>query len=174
MRHPVFKQNQGIRGELFFFDAVVLSRLHFFRKRRYMYYLKTSACFDSAHFLHGYNGKCANIHGHHWVVEVKISGGKLQENGEKRGMLLDFGDFKHTVKELAESFDHTLIYEKNTLKPATLSALEEEGFSLLETNFRPTAENFAAHIYAELCKKGLPVFSVTVNESPENCAVYGE
>ncbi len=139
-----------------------------------MYYLKTSTCFDSAHFLHGYNGKCANIHGHHWVVEVKISGDKLQESGEKRGMLLDFGDFKRAVKELAEGFDHTLIYEKNTLKPATIAALKEEGFSLLETNFRPTAENLAAHIYADLCKKGLPVIGVTVYESPENCAVYGE
>ena len=139
-----------------------------------MYYLKTSACFDSAHFLHGYNGKCSNIHGHHWVVEVKISGEKLQGSGEKRGMILDFGDFKKAVKDLAEGFDHTLIYEKNTLNPLTVSALKEEGFSLVETDFRPTAENFAAHIYAELCNKGLPVSCVTVHESPENCAVYGE
>ncbi len=139
-----------------------------------MYYLKTSACFDSAHFLHGYNGKCANIHGHHWIVEVKISGGKLQGSGEKRGMLLDFGDFKKAVKEIAEGFDHSLIYEKGTLKPATLAVLKEEGFSLVETYFRPTAENFAAHIYADLCQKGMPVSSVTVYESPENCAVYGE
>ena len=139
-----------------------------------MYYLKTSACFDSAHFLHGYNGKCANIHGHHWVVEVKISGGKLRESGEKRGMLLDFGDFKKAVKELAEVFDHTLIYEKNTLKPATIVALKEQGFSLVETDFRPTAENFAAYMYAELKKKDMPVFSVTVYESPENCAAYSE
>ena len=87
---------------------------------------------------------------------------------------MDFGDFKQTVKELAEGFDHTLIYEKNTLKPATLAALQEEGFLLVETDFRPTAENFAAHIYADLNKKGLPVFSVSVYESPENCAVYGE
>ena len=139
-----------------------------------MYYLKTSACFDSAHFLHGYKGKCANIHGHHWIVEVKIRGGKLNGSGEKRGMLLDFGDFKQTVKELAEGFDHTLIYEKNTLKPATVAALKDEGFSLVETDFRPTAENFAAYIYADLNKKGMPVFSVKVYESPENCAVYGE
>ncbi len=139
-----------------------------------MYYLKTSACFDSAHFLHGYNGKCANIHGHHWIVEAKINSDKLQTSGEKRGMLLDFGDFKQIVKEIAEGFDHTLIYEKSTLKSTTVAALKEEGFSLVETDFRPTAENFAAHIYAALCEKGLPVFSVSVYESPENCAVYGE
>ncbi len=107
-------------------------------------------------------------------MEVKICSVKLQGGGEKRGMLLDFGDFKHAVKEIAEGFDHTLIYEKNTLKSSTLAALKEEGFSLVETNFRPTAENFAAYIYADLCKKGLPVSCVTVYESPENCAVYGE
>ena len=89
-------------------------------------------------------------------------------------MLLDFGDFKKAVKEIAEGFDHTLIYEKSTLKPTTLVALKDEGFSLVETDFRPTAENFAAYIYADLCKRGLPVFSVAVYESPENCAVYGE
>ena len=139
-----------------------------------MHYLKNSASFYSAHILHGYKGKCANIHGHHWVVEVKISGGKLQKSGEKRGMLLDFGDFKHAVKELAEGFDHTFIYEKNTLKPATVAALKDEGFTLVETDFRPTAENFAAHIYADLCSRGLPVFSVAVYETPENCAEYGE
>ena len=31
-----------------------------------MYILKTSASFDSAHFLAGYTGKCANLHGHRW------------------------------------------------------------------------------------------------------------
>ncbi len=139
-----------------------------------MYYLKTSACFDSAHFLHGYEGKCANIHGHHWIVEVKISGENLQGGGTKRGMLIDFGDFKQAVKELAEKFDHALIYEKNTLKPATVAALKDEGFALIETDFRPTAENFARSIYADLSKKGLPVCKVTVYESPENCAEYCE
>ena len=31
-----------------------------------MYFLKTEQSFDSAHFLAGYHGKCANIHGHRW------------------------------------------------------------------------------------------------------------
>ena len=104
-----------------------------------MYYLKTSACFDSAHFLHGYDGKCANIHGHHWVIEVEIGGDNLQKNGSQRGMLVDFGDFKQTVRELADGYDHALIYEKDSLKPATGAALKDEGFALIETAFRPTA-----------------------------------
>ena len=38
-----------------------------------MYILKTSAEFDSAHFLAGYKGKCANIHGHRWKIEVCVA-----------------------------------------------------------------------------------------------------
>ena len=137
-----------------------------------MYYLRTSAEFDSAHFLAGYNGKCANIHGHRWKLEVVISSDKLQQSGEKRGMLIDFGDLKKAVRAAADSFDHTLIYERGSLRPATLSALRDEGFSLTEVEFRPTAENLARHFYALFAAEGLPIHSVTVYETPENCAVY--
>lgn len=137
-----------------------------------MYYLKTSAAFDSAHFLAGYEGKCANIHGHRWMIEAAFNGETLSSAGTKRGMLIDFGDIKHEVRAIARSFDHALIYEENSLKAATLTALKEEGFLLIEVSFRPTAENFAEHFYNLLREKGLPVKSVAVYETPENCAVY--
>ena len=137
-----------------------------------MYYLKTSAAFVSAHFLSGYNGKCANIHGHRWTVEVKINGEELQNDGEKRGMLIDFSDLKKAVKKLADDFDHALIYESGSLKEKTIAALNEENFRLIEVPFRPTAENFAKHFYDLLSGKGLAVCSVTVYETPNNCAVY--
>lgn len=50
-----------------------------------MYILKTEAAFDSAHFLHGYNGKCSNIHGHRWIIEAEICSEKLIEEGQTRG-----------------------------------------------------------------------------------------
>ena len=43
-----------------------------------MYQLKTEADFDSAHFLSGYTGKCSNIHGHRWHVEIEIESRKLE------------------------------------------------------------------------------------------------
>ena len=137
-----------------------------------MYKLRTEAHFDSAHFLAGYNGKCANIHGHCWKLEVEISGCDLQQDREKRGMLIDFGDLKKTVRAAADSFDHTLIYEKGSLKATTLAALNDEGFSLTEVDFRPTAENFSKHFYTMLSGQGLPVSRVTVYETAENCAYY--
>ena len=138
-----------------------------------MYLLKTAATFDSAHFLSGYNGKCANIHGHTWKLEVAISSQELKETGEKRGMVIDFSGFKKAVRELASRFDHTLIYEKGSLKDGTVAALSAEGFKLTEVPFRPTAENFAEHFYRSLAES-LPVKSVSVYETPDNCAVYEE
>ena len=137
-----------------------------------MYKLKTSASFDSAHFLAGYTGKCANIHGHRWKLEVTVGADTLCADGEKRGMLIDFSDLKAAVRRLADSFDHTLLFESGSLQPATLAALREEGFSLTELPFRPTAENLAHHFYEALLADGLPVSSVCVYETPENCAVY--
>ena len=137
-----------------------------------MYTLKTSASFDSAHFLAGYEGKCANIHGHRWTVEVTVSGAKLQQSGTKRGMLIDFGDLKSAVRALADSFDHALIYEAGSLRERTLSALTEEGFRLIEVPFRPTAEHFAEHFYRLLAENGIAPSCVTVYETPENCASY--
>ena len=137
-----------------------------------MYTLKTEAAFDSAHFLAGYNGKCANLHGHHWMIEVEAGQEHLQQTGEKRGMVIDFGDLKKTVRALADHYDHALIYEAGSLKAATLAALQDEQFRLIEVPYRPTAENFARAFFETLTAQGLPVLRVTVYETPDNCASY--
>lgn len=139
-----------------------------------MYMLKTSASFDSAHFLSGYNGKCANIHGHRWTIEVTINGNSLQTEGEKRGMIIDFSDLKKAVRSLADDFDHALIYEQGTLKPETENALADEGFRTIKIPFRPTAEELAKYFFNQLKNKGFPVYIVTVFETPDNSASYQE
>lgn len=137
-----------------------------------MYRLKTSASFDSAHFLAGYEGKCANIHGHRWSIEAVFSGEELVKDGTKRGMLVDFGDIKGAVRSLADSFDHALIYEEDSLRQETIAALNAENFRLIAVPFRPTAENFAEYFYKQLRAEDFSVSSVAVYETPENCAVY--
>ena len=137
-----------------------------------MYYIRSECSFDSAHFLKGYEGKCSNIHGHRWTVEVTVSG-PLRTEGQERGMLLDFGILKKAVRSAADRFDHALIYERDSLREKTLEALREENFRLIEVPFRPTAENFARFFAEDLTAIGLPVRAVTVWETPDNCAVYG-
>ncbi len=139
-----------------------------------MYTIKTSASFDSAHFLYGYNGKCSNLHGHRWEVSVEISAEKLIADGEKRGMICDFSDIKSALKEIADFHDHALIYENGTLKETTIKALNDEDFRLISVEFRPTAENFAKYFYDILKNKGFSVLEVVVYETPNNSARYFE
>lgn len=137
-----------------------------------MYLLKTEAAFDSAHFLCGYEGKCGNIHGHRWRIIAEICSETLAKDGQTRGMITDFGDFKRDLRAIADSLDHCLIYEAGSLRESTEKALEEENFSLYKVNFRPTAENLSEYIYGLLCEKDYSVRRVTVYETPNNCAVY--
>lgn len=139
-----------------------------------MYIIKTEQSFDSAHFLAGYEGKCRNLHGHRWRVVAEVCADHLQESGQLRGMVTDFGDIKQDLKALADSYDHALIFETGSLKAKTVEALNEECFRMIEVAFRPTAENFARHFYTLLKQKGYHVRSVEVYETPNNCAVYCE
>ena len=139
-----------------------------------MYQLTSHASFDSAHFLSGYEGKCRNLHGHRWKLEVTVSSEELVREGQIRGMIVDFGELKKDVKNLADEFDHCLIIEKGTLKEKTMEALTEEEFKIIQVDFRPTAENFARYFYERMQKAGYKVSLVKVYETPNNMAGYGE
>ena len=139
-----------------------------------MYTLRAEAHFDSAHFLKGYVGKCSNIHGHRWRIVAEIRSDSLIESGEKRGMVVDFGDLKSDLKAIADELDHCLIYETGSLSEKLVCALKEEGFRLIEFPFRPTAECFARYIFDKMADIGYNMKSLTVYETPDNCAVYGE
>lgn len=139
-----------------------------------MYYLTAKADFDSAHFLLGHKGKCSNLHGHRWTIVAKIAGESLIETGEATGMILDFADFKKILRRLADDLDHKLIVEQDSLKPATLTALASEDFAIVTVDFRPTAENFAKYFYDKLKEHHLPIYEVSLYETPDNCAIYKE
>lgn len=139
-----------------------------------MFTLKSENSFDAAHFLAGYKGKCGNIHGHRWKVEIEIYSETLSDNLQTRGMIVDFDSLKEDLKSEVDYFDHCLIVEKNTLKEKTREALLEEGIRLVEVDFRSTAENFSKYFYEVMKKKGYNVKCATVYETPTNCASYYE
>lgn len=132
-----------------------------------MYIVKTEDSFDSAHFLARYNGKCRNIHGHRWRVVIEIAGENLDD-----GMVVDFTDIKATLKALTDNLDHSLVMEKDTLKPQTYECLVDEGFRIMIMDFRPTAENFAKYFFDEIKNKGFNIRAAEVYETPNNCARY--
>ena len=137
-----------------------------------MYYIKTEASFDSAHFLKGYEGKCSNLHGHRWRVVACLKAEYLKDDDQTRGMVEDFGEIKTELKSLCDHLDHCFIYEEGSLKAGTLEALKDEGFRMVELTFRPTAENLARYIFDVLSEKGFDMHRVEVYETPGNCAVY--
>ena len=136
-----------------------------------IYELKTDAHFDAAHFLTDYNGKCENLHGHRWNVEVGISVEKLQESGTEKDMVCDFSKFKRIVKETVDEFDHTFLVEIGSLAAETIACLEKEGFTLKFLPYRTTAENLAKDLADRLSAKNLPISFVEVRETPNNRAV---
>ncbi len=139
-----------------------------------MFTLVSENSFDAAHFLHVYNGKCSNIHGHRWRVVVEIFSDKLSDDKQTRGMVVDFDTLKEDIKQEVDYFDHSLIIEEGTLKEKTYEALKEEGIRLVELNFRTTAENFSKYFYDRFEKKGYNVKRVSVYETPNNCATYSK
>ena len=132
-----------------------------------MYIVKTEDSFDSAHFLARYNGKCRNIHGHRWRVVIEIAGENLDD-----GMVVDFTDIKAALKALTDNLDHSLVMEKDTLKPQTYECLVDEGFRIMIMDFRPTAENFAKYFFDEIKNKGFNIRAAEDYETPNNCARY--
>ncbi|MCT4595297.1 MAG: 6-carboxytetrahydropterin synthase QueD [Anaeromicrobium sp.] len=137
-----------------------------------MYILRAEHSFDSAHFLAGYEGKCSNIHGHRWRVVVEVMEERLKSGGQLDGMVVDFGDLKKDLKEIVDFHDHKLIIERETMKKSLVELLKDEGFKIMEVDFRPTAENFSKYFYDYMTKKGYKVKRIEVYETPTNCAIY--
>jgi len=52
-----------------------------------LFEVKVISSFAAAHNLKDFRGKCENLHGHNWKVEVVLRGESLESNG----ILVDFG-----------------------------------------------------------------------------------
>jgi 6-pyruvoyltetrahydropterin/6-carboxytetrahydropterin synthase len=137
-----------------------------------LYILKVEHNFDSAHFLAGYKGKCGNIHGHRWRVEIEVKSEKLIEGGQMDGMVVDFGDLKKDAKEMIDFYDHSLIIEEGTMREETLKCLMQDEFKVIQVKFRPTAENFAKFFFDNMKEKAYNVKRTVVYETPNNSAAY--
>ena len=137
-----------------------------------MYSLKTTASFDSAHFLTNYYGKCENIHGHRWNATVYTEAKTLTTHGTEKDMVLDFALFKKIVREVANELDHTFFIEEGSLQQKTIDQLKSEGFDLKILPFRTTSENLAKFFAEEVEKKGITVSKIEMAETPNNCAIY--
>jgi len=82
--------------------------------------------FAAGHALRNYKGKCENVHGHNYRVQITVEGAELDSNG----LLIDFIELKRLTMEVIDYLDHRFI---NDLPP----------FDVIN----PSAENLAKYFY---------------------------
>ena len=121
-----------------------------------MFEVSVERTFAAGHALRDYHGKCENVHGHNYRVQVTVQGEQL----DSTGLLVDFLDLKHVIDESIEYLDHRFI---NDLAP----------FDVLN----PSAENIAKYFYDRVnrgLKPGIParISEVRVWETDTSSAVY--
>jgi 6-pyruvoyltetrahydropterin/6-carboxytetrahydropterin synthase len=112
--------------------------------------------FSSAHQLRGYKGKCENLHGHNYKIEIYARGSEL----DNIGLLVDFGELKIAADEVVQYLDHRNINE--------LAPFDEE--------LNPSAENLARYILERVASRvgdeRVQVYKVRCFETPTSIATY--
>ncbi len=109
--------------------------------------------FEAAHALDGYNGKCKDIHGHSYHLEMTYLGTpKPEKTISDCGMVVDFGKIKQIIKtKVLPLFDHRLILRKDT-RFKEIKSINER---IRLVDYQPTCENMLIEII-EILKKNEP------------------
>lgn len=97
-----------------------------------MFQVSVEDTFSSGHALRGYRGKCENVHGHNYRVQLTIAGPQL----DGIGLLVDFTHVKKIMREIMGRLDHQFI---NDLEPFK--------------TVNPSAENMAKYFFEETAKQ---------------------
>jgi 6-pyruvoyltetrahydropterin/6-carboxytetrahydropterin synthase len=118
-----------------------------------MYELIIKGEFSAAHNLRGYKGKCEQLHGHNYGVELYIRQSILN----KSGIAIDFTVLKKLLDKALSEYDHRHLNELRDF-----------------AKLNPTAENIAYMIHRKI-KKTLPGkhrLKVCIWESAKTGACY--
>jgi 6-pyruvoyltetrahydropterin/6-carboxytetrahydropterin synthase len=94
-----------------------------------MFEVSVEQTFAAGHALRNYKGKCENVHGHNFKVQVTIEGERLDDTG----LLVDFIDVKNLMGAVIERLDHQFL---NEVAPFDVK--------------NPSAENIAEYFHQEM------------------------
>jgi 6-pyruvoyltetrahydropterin/6-carboxytetrahydropterin synthase len=119
------------------------------------YEISVQSHFSGAHRLRYLRGKCEELHGHNWKVEVSVISNRVG----KDGVVIDFGILKQKVDKVLKPLDHTYLNELPC-------------FSGTE----PSSESIAKYIFdrikTELKGHSVTLKRVTAWESETSSATY--
>ena len=120
--------------------------------------LTVTSSFSSSHQLRNYCGKCENMHGHNFGVELCVEGHGLTPDTE---ILVDFKVLKKALNQVLETLDHRHL---NEVPPFDRQ--------------NPSSENLARHIFTEVAallrQEPVRVVFVAVSEKDSSRAEYSE
>ena len=122
--------------------------------------------FDAGHRLMKHESKCANTHGHRYVVEVTATAPDL----DAVGRVIDFGVLKAELGTwLDDNWDHGFIYEKGDPIGDFLAVHDQRRFEVL---WAPSAENMALFLLKKfnemMAHHNITILLVKLWETP-NC-----
>ena len=122
-----------------------------------MYKLKVTSNFSAAHRLDGYQGDCANLHGHNWRVQVGI----ICLEQDDIGLTIDFKEVKKRLNQVVSELDHKLLNDLPWFRDKN-----------------PTSEELARHLYFRLKESfnnlSCQIAEVEIWESENSSLVYSE
>ena len=130
--------------------------------------------FEMAHALHGYDGLCANIHGHSYRLWVTIRGDVKKENKHiKDGMVIDFMDLKSIIKPtIINKYDHSLVLNANSPHAnLDLSAFDKVYY----LPYQPTSENLVsdfANSITSVLPENVELLKVVLSETVSSFAEW--
>ncbi len=120
-----------------------------------MYEVTIVKSFSAAHLLAEIGGKCEELHGHNFKVEITVAAETLNSNG----LLIDFRFLKKHLNEILEEMDHR-----------HLNALSSFA------GINPSAENIARYICEKMDVKvktaGVNMVRVKIWESENAVVTY--
>lgn len=120
-----------------------------------MFEISVKGHIAAAHYLRGYEGKCKDLHGHTWKIEVVFENDIL----DSIGMVADFAVLKKELNDFLSTIDHVCLNDLDYFKAVN-----------------PTTENIAKYIYEQFKVKiaDLPIKYVRVFESDTASVKYYE
>lgn len=105
--------------------------------------------FCAGHRLLNHEGKCANLHGHNYLVEFHVTGNEI----DALGRVVDFSVLNRVFKGwIDEHWDHgCLLWDKDQSAISAVQSIQPHRIYLLPYN--PTAENMAMYLLNEISPK---------------------
>ncbi len=133
--------------------------------------------FETGHALYGYDGKCKNVHGHSYRLDVTVIGKPISDTSNvKYGMVIDFGDLKKIVKEeIVDVFDHATVFNKNTPHIELANELKNRGHNVILADYQPTSEMMVidfAHKIKERLPENIRLHSLKLRETATSYAEW--